>query len=407
MKLRRSKPAEEKALLPLGGKRQLRKRPYIIPLGAGILALIMILAFWLGHGHQNLRPSDAHVVFLSDGGHRQVLDTKAKTVGELISKLNLHLIPEDVVEPSRDTPIPEDNFRVNIYRARPVVVIDNNSSKVVTLTAQKSARVVAKQAGLSVYPEDGVNFGQGSLKENIIGEKVVIDRSVPVALNLYGTPLSVRTRAKTVSEFLKEKNIKLAQGDSVQPVASTAIYPDTQVAVIRSGTQVTTVNEDVPPPIEYVSDASLSFGTEVVRQPGSPGKRVVTYQIQTTNGKETGRTVLQMAVIQAPVPSVVARGTVVAVTGSHESWMSAAGISSSDYGYVNFIVSRESNWNPASLNAGGCAGLGQACPGSKLANACSAWQNNPVCQLQFFSRYSSKYGGWGGAYNFWVGHHYW
>lgn len=390
-----------------GGRRHLRQRPYIVPLGGALLAIILVIAFLVGHGTQNLRPSGAHVVFLTDAGHRRVLDTKAKTVGALIDKLDLHLIPQDVVEPSLDTPIPEDNFRINVYRARPVVVIDNSAKKMVTLTAQKSARVVAQQAGLTVYPEDSVMFGQGNLKENIIGEKVLIERSTPIALNLYGTPLSARTLAKTVGGLLKEKNIKLAKGDSVQPAVATPITPGIQVAVIRNGTQVATVNETIPPPIQYVEDSSLSFGTTAVRQPGTPGKRVVTYQIQTQNGMEVGRVILQQAIIQAPVPSIVARGTVVAVTGSHESWMAGAGISSGDYGYVNYIVSRESNWNPASLNASGCAGLGQACPGSKLANACSGWQNNPVCQLRYFSGYASKYGGWGGAYNFWVSHHYW
>lgn len=390
-----------------GSRRHINQRPYLIPVIGIVLTLSLILAFWVGHRGQDLRPSGAHVVFLFDSGKRRILDTKAKTVGDLISRLNLNLIPEDVVEPSKDTPIPEDNFRVNIYRARPVVVIDNNANKIVTLTAQKSARVVAQQAGLTVYPEDEVKFGQGSLKENIIGEKVLIERSTPIALNLYGTQLSVRTRAQTVAELLKEKNIKLAQGDTVQPAVATPISPDIQVAVIRNGTQVATVEEAIPPPVQYVNDSSLSFGTTAVRQPGTPGKRVVTYQIQTQNGKEIGRTVLQQAIVQAAVPSIVARGTVVAVTGSHESWMAAAGISGSDYGYVNYIVSRESNWNPASLNASGCAGLGQACPGSKLAAACSGWQNNPVCQLGYFSGYASRYGGWAGAYNFWTTHHYW
>lgn len=407
MRFRKRQPSQQSELVE-EGKRHLRQRPYIVPLGGAILALILVLAFLVGHGGQNLRPiTGNHIVFLYDKGNRVVLDTKAKTVGDLINRLNLHLIPEDVVEPSMDTTIPEDNFRVNIYRARPVVVVDNSANKTVTLTAQKSARVVAQQAGLNVYPEDNVVFGQGSLKENIIGEKVLVDRSVPATLNLYGTPLAIRTRAKTVAELLKEKNINLAQGDTVQPAITTPISADIQVAVIRNGTQVAIVNEEIPPPVQYVDDASLSFGTTVIRQSGSPGKRIVTYQIQVQNGKEIGRVVLQQAIIQASVPSVIARGTVVAPTGSHESWMADAGISSSDYGYVNYIVSRESNWNPAALNGGGCAGLGQACPGSKLAYACPGWQNNPVCQLSYFGGYANKYGGWGGSYNYWQSHHYW
>jgi uncharacterized protein YabE (DUF348 family) len=389
------------------GKRHIHQRPYLLPALGFMLAVIFIILIVWAHGGQTKTDYNHHVVYLFDKGKQRTLDTKAKTVGDLLDKLpDLNLIPQDVVEPSRDTQIVEDNFRVNVYRARPVTVIDN-SNRTMTLTAQRSARIVAQNAGLNVYPEDYVNFAQGSLKENIIGEKVVVDPATPISLNLYGTSLTVRSHTKTVADLLAEKRIKLAATDHVQPDLLTPVSANMQVFVLRKGTQIATVEEDIPPPVKTVDDASLSFGARVVRQPGQAGKRVVTYQINMVNGKEASRTVIQEAVVQDPVPQLVAVGTVVAVSGSHESWMAGAGISSGDFGYVNYIVSRESGWRPNALNGGGCAGLGQACPGSKLAAACPGWQNDPVCQLRFFSGYAGKYGGWAGAYNFWVSHHWW
>ena len=111
-------------------------------------------------------------------------------------------------------------------------------------------------------------------------------------------------------------------------------------------------------------------------------------------------------VIEVAVPKIIARGSVVNVGGNKEKLMKAAGIDDGDYGYVNFIISHESNWNPAARNAGGCLGLGQACPGSKLTAVCKL--DDPVCQLRFFSGYANgRYGGWGGAYNFWLSNNYW
>ena len=214
-------------------KRHLRDRPYIIPFLGLIIGFFVVIGALIANNGQTIRPSDAHVVFLFDGGKRQVLDSRAKTVGELISKLPLKLIAEDVVEPSQNDQIPEDNFRINVYRARPVTVVVSGGSKVVTLTAQKSPRVVAQKAGLKVYAEDGVSFAQGSLKENIIGEKVVIKRSTPVILNLYGTRIHVRTLAKNIGDFLNEKQIKLAGGDSVQPGRLTPIRPNLQIFILR------------------------------------------------------------------------------------------------------------------------------------------------------------------------------
>jgi uncharacterized protein YabE (DUF348 family) len=384
------------------------RRPYLAPLAGFLLGFFIVVFAVFYHGGRPVQASDSHVVYLFDnGGKQQTLDTKAKTVGELVNKLPLHLIPQDVVEPSLDTQIVEDNFRVNIYRARPVTVIDDSGSKTVTVTAKKSARVVAEEAGLKIYPEDETSFAQGTLRENIIGEKVVIEHATPVFFNLYGTPLTLRSHAKTVAQLLKEKNVRLSNGDQVQPALNTAITPNIQVFVARQGVQIQTVEEIVPAPTQIVSDQNLSLGAQATRQAGSVGKRAVTYQVQMTNGRTAVRTIIQSVVIQEPVPIIIARGTRVLVTGDKSDWMAAAGISSGDYGYVNYVISHESGWNPASLNSSGCAGLGQACPGSKLATACPGWQNNPVCQLKFFSGYASRYGGWGGSYNFWVSHHYW
>lgn len=406
------------------GRRRVKKHPFIIPIAGLFAGLLIVIIVLIGSGGQTVGPSDSHVVYLFSDGQRQVLPTRAQTVGELIQKLPLKLIAEDVVEPSLDTPILEDNFRVNIYRARPVTVMENNVKKV-ALTAQKSPRVVAQAAGVSLYPEDRVQFEQGDIKQGIIGEKVVINRSTPVMLNLYGTPLTVRTHAKTVNDLLKEKNVKLTTGDSVQPAIDAPIAANIQIFVVRSGTQIVSVEVPIEPPTTIVQDNSLSFGTTVVRQNGSPGKKAVTYQIQMTNGVETGRTVIQEAIIQDPVPKIVARGRVIDISGDKSSLMAAAGIASSDYGYVNYIVSRESGWcwtkwqgqvgycpayfeplYPANSSRG--YGLCQSTPGSKMASAGSDWQTNPITQLKWCHGYAQgRYGSWAAAYNYWLANHRW
>lgn len=56
-----------------------------------------------------------------------------------------------------------------------------------------------------------------------------------------------------------------------------------------------------------------------------------------------------------------------------------------------FIYCHESDNNPGAYNAGGCRGLGQACPGSKLPCTDSDY----LCQDQWFTNYmSSRYGTW-------------
>lgn len=389
------------------GKRHIKERPYIVPIFGLILGFIIVTAALLGGSGRTLRPSDAHVVFLFDKSDRQVIDTKAKTVGEMIGKLPLNLIAEDVVEPSFDTPIPEDNFRVNIYRARPVTVVDKGN-KTVTLTAQKSPRVVAQNAGLALQSEDLASFEQGSLNEGVIGEKVIVSRATPVSLNLYGAQLTAYTRAETVKDFLAEKQIELLDGETVQPEEKTPITPDLHVFVLKKDAKIVSSEEPIPPPQQVVNDPSLSFGTTVIRQKGSPGKKVITYILQADSaGKEISRQVLHEIKLQDPVPQITARGSTVAVPSDKTGLMSAAGIAPGDHAYANYIISRESNWRPSAANASGAYGLCQALPGSKMASAGGDWQTNPVTQLRWCSGYASRYGGWAGSYNFWQRNHYW
>jgi uncharacterized protein YabE (DUF348 family) len=408
MKLLRRKISKQYHKAQEGGKRHIKQRPYIVPIFGLILGFVIVGAALLGGSGRTLRPSDAHVVFLFDGKDRQVVDTKAKTVGDMIDKLPLHLIPEDVVEPSLDTPIPEDNFRVNIYRARPVTVVDNGN-KIVTLTAQKSPRVVAQNAGLSLQPEDRASFVQGAMTENVIGEKVIVGRATPVALNLYGAQLTAYTQAKTVKDLLAEKQIKLSGGETVQPDQNTLITPNLPVFILRKDAKVVTAEAPIPAPEQIINDPSLSFGTTVIRQAGAPGKKLLTYILQTdSSGKEISRQILQEIILQAPVPQITARGSTIAIAGDKTAIMAAAGISAGDYAYANYIVSRESNWHVTAQNASGAYGLCQSLPGSKMASAGGDWATNPVTQLRWCAGYAqSKFGGWGGAYNFWLSHHYW
>jgi uncharacterized protein YabE (DUF348 family) len=390
------------------GRRHIQRRPYLIPIFGLFLgaAIVGVLVASRG-GTPTFRPSDSHIVFVFDEGKKQTIDTKARTVGELTKRLNLHLIPEDVVEPSADTPIVEDNFRINVYHARPVTIVDGTNNTV-TLTAQKSARVVAEAAGLKVNHEDIASFEEGSVSENVIGEKVVVSRATPITLNLYGTAIPSYTQGQNVAQVLREKHIKLENGETVNPIPETEVKPNMQIFILSKGSQLITTEETLPFPTQTVNDITLSFGTTVVRQPGQPGRQAVTYLINTQKGAEVSRKVIQQVIVQAPVAQIVARGATIDINGDKTAIMAAAGITSGDYAYANFIVSHESGWRPTAANPSGAYGLCQALPGSKMATAGSDWQTNPITQLKWCSGYAARaYGGWGPAYNHWLAYRNW
>jgi hypothetical protein len=96
--------------------------------------------------------------------------------------------------------------------------------------------------------------------------------------------------------------------------------------------------------------------------------------------------------------------------GTHADWMRAAGISESDFGYVDYIISHESGWVYAKYNyaGSGAYGLGQAYPASKMAVYGSDYMTNPVTQLKWANAYAvGRYGSWAGAYAHWLTYHRW
>lgn len=371
-------------------------------LTAGVIALLIINK---GDPTPVLAASNSRVVIMTVDGNERVVPTNADSVGELLKRLNITLHEGDVVEPAKDTEIVSDNFRVNVYRALPVTIVDGDK-EIRALSAAATPRSIAKQSGIEAYPEDRLNLDpvQDFVTQGVIGQRLVVERAIPINVNLYGTPLVIRTHAKTVGEFLKEKKITLGEGETVQPSVDSPISTTEPIFVNRKGITVQVATEDIAPQTEYVEDATLSFGSKAVRQQGVPGKRLVTYQINAITG---ARTKMQDIVIQQPVASIVARGTYVDVPSDKQSVMAAAGISRSDYMYVDFIISHESGWRAGATNASGCAGLGQACPSGKLAAVCPNWQRDPVCQLKFFSGYAGRYGGWAGAYSAWQSKGWW
>ena len=382
---------------------------------SGLFVLIFTFFFFsmslvVANG-ETVGPSDNHVVSLYLNGEETSVPTRAQTVGDFIESSGLELGENDLVTPSSDTPILEDNFKIEVSNAKPVTIVDSQT-KTSILSPYTDPREIAQNAGIVVYPEDKVSLEVTTqlLANQNIGPLVMIDRATPITVSLYGAPaVTYRTHALTVGEFIKENNIVLESGATLLPDASTAISPNLAIFLSKFGKQVVSEEKEIPFEIQSTNDPNKPVGQVTVTTPGKKGKKQVTYELDLRDGKEIGRRVIQEVIIETPSTQIQTKGTkFTTVSGDRVDWMRAAGIDESQFGAVDFIIGRESGWRPGALNAGGCAGLGQACPGAKLVRACPDWQTNPVCQLQFFSGYANgRYGSWQGAYNFWIANRWW
>lgn len=397
------------------------RHPYAVPvITIGALALLTLAVFLVARQTNNLPlASGAKIVIISHDHQQQIVPSREPTVGALLNKLHLRINQGDVVEPAPSTPIDQDEFRINIYRAVPVEIVDG-VNKTFTFSAATTPRAIAEQTGSTVYPQDEITSAptEDFLGSGAIGEQVVINRSIPINLNLYGTPLLIRTHAPTVANLIRQEHIHLAASDQVTPAPGTPLAANSQVFIERQGTKIESVTETIPMPVQTINDSSLAYGTNAVRQAGSAGQKVTTYQDQLRNGVVVGRSVLQSVITQPPVTEIVVIGT--SLSGIKGD-MALAGIAPGDYQYADYIISHESGWCPTKAQGqwGGCPpyagyvpsyggyGLCQSTPGSKMATAGSDWATNPITQLKWCSGYARRYGGWAGAYSHWLAYHSW
>lgn len=402
----------------------LKSKPLYVPVITGFclfLAAFLLLAVF-GNSKKIQVTPDSKIVIITHDGIKQVVPSNDKTVSALLQHLHIKIHTGDVVQPSLATPINQDDFRINIYRALPVAIEENGSTNF-TFSAATTPRAIAAQAGITVYPADYVSAvpNQNFLQNGAVGQQVVIDPATPINLNLYGTPVPIRTHADTVADLIKQENIHLSPTDQVMPAQDTPLTPNEQVFIIRQGVKIQTVTQTIPTPIQTNQVSNLAYGTSSIVQQGSPGQETITYQENTNNGVVVSQTAIQTIVTTPPVTEIVDVGS--SLSGIQGD-MALAGISSSDFSYVDYIVSRESGWCPTKWQGeyGSCPaftqlyssdaevgyGLCQSTPPDKMASFGADWQTDPVTQLKWCNNYAvTRYGSWYSAYIHWTSYGSW
>ena len=366
----------------------------------GFLLLLNIFAV-AGKNSAKATGQGNKILTVFESGQKTSFKTNAKTVREALKAQKINFSKEDSVEPGLDEELTGAEYSINIYRAKPVV-IEDGELKTKILTAAQTPRQIAEKAGLNVHNEDKLAFGEsGNILEDGSINTLKITRAKEISVDLFGKTESFRTQAKTVEDFLKEKKIVLGKDDGISIDLKTQIANGLNFRIWRNGKQTLTVEEPTDFQTETIQDANKDSGYKEIKEAGEKGTKSVTYEVEMQNGKEISRKKINETEIKAAKKQVVIVGTKTSLpAGSHTDWMSAAGISASDQGSANAIISQESGWRVNATNrSSGAYGIPQALPGSKMASAGSDWQINPITQLKWMNSYVvGRYGSWQNAY---------
>lgn len=276
-------------------------------LGAFGLILLSLISSMLW---SNVSAQDGRVVTVYADDTEQTFQTDAETVKQALERADIKLHEEDLVEPGLESEITTDSFKINIYRARPVTVVDGDQEYRV-LTPFKSAKLIAEDAGLTVYDEDEFELSRVNdfVNEAAIGLRLTIDRATPITLNIYGTKEKVRTQAETVGEYLVGMDLSQTEGEVVvRPKLDQPIVAGMTVHVVTLSDDTVAVEETIPFERRLIQDTSRPIGYEDIKTPGQNGSKLVTYKVVYENGQEISRRVVDSVIITKPVEEVAVVG---------------------------------------------------------------------------------------------------
>lgn len=272
---------------------------------AAIILPAFLLLMWFFFPYTSAHAANERIITIFHDGQEQTVASNAETVGEVLERANITVGQLDAVEPSKDTKLVAANYSVNVYRARPVTVVDGQQRYRV-MTPHTSAKKIVEAAGLQAYDEDILTLDRidDFLEGGGAGLKLTIKRSTPITFILYGKVLQARTQAATIAELIKEKGVELGKDDGVSPSQETAIAPGLTVAVYRNGLQTINEEQEVLFQTEQIQNTDKEVGFKEVKEAGTKGKKVVTYQIELRDGKEVGRKEIQSVVTLQPKKQV-------------------------------------------------------------------------------------------------------
>lgn len=244
------------------------------------------------------------LLVVHDGSVERGLLTRAATLREAFKEADIAIDPNDRVEPGIDEQLVATHYEVNIYRARPITIIDG-ATRIKVMSSYRTPKQIAASAGITLQDEDKTSM---NATPDVVGQgldsQLVINRATPFILSLYGKRTTAYTQAKTVADMLKEKGITLASSDTVSVAITTPITAGMEVQIWRNGVQTFTDEQPIPFATQKVLDMDHPIGYHAVQTPGVVGVRLVTYQVNMQGGVEVSRTQIQSVVNKQPQAQV-------------------------------------------------------------------------------------------------------
>lgn len=244
-------------------------------------------------------------IIVDVNGEQMSLVTMSGTVEGVLAQAGVELGDQDIVSPSLDSSISDDDT-VTVRTAKQVALVVEGQTQTVTTTAVSVEDLLQEVGGIT-----GADAVDADLSETIpeSGLKVNVTKPKIISINDGGKVTYVSLAAQNVQEALDLRDIELGAQDRINVPLDQQLKNNAQIQIDR--VENTEVIETVPFDAEptYVDDPEAPAGDETVVEEGTPGTKEVTRTVTTVNGQEESSTVINEVELTAAKPATISRGT--------------------------------------------------------------------------------------------------
>jgi uncharacterized protein YabE (DUF348 family) len=163
------------------------------------------------------------------------------------------------------------------------------------------------QVGIVLDEGDAVSPGADETLED--GAEVVVSRAISVSVTADFTTEAYKTQAVTVAEFIAANGIEFGANDWISPSMDTVLTDGTEIVINRITYRQTETVETITPQTIRQDDASMDAGQSKVLTAGVAGERVITNKITYKDGVPINKQELTRVVTKQAVNEVLAVGT--------------------------------------------------------------------------------------------------
>lgn len=245
-------------------------------------------------------------VALSVDGEKSTVHAFGGTVGDVLDKQGIDIKKHDVVTPSVDTPVENDQTIVVRYGRKLTLTVDGQERTYWTTatTVGQALQELGIRGG-----EDAKLSASRSQSIGRQGLELKVNTPKDVTFVVAGKKSTETVTAGTVEAALKEADIAFDSDDELKPGADARLKDDMTVTLDRIERKTTTKKQSIPFETKIKKDSSVLEGTRTVEREGQNGSETLTLKITYENGDVVRTKETDSKVTAKPVAKIVVVGT--------------------------------------------------------------------------------------------------